>query len=546
MFNLNDLHKITSILSPSGLLEQFKKLLGAYEEKVEEVGELKKENQDLKDRLRKLIGEQEVPKFKPQKDKKDLHHQRPSKKDRKKKWKKKGKKDDIKIDREERCPVDKDALPSDAEYKGTREVVIQNIIIKTDNVKFQIERWYSPSLKKYFEGKLPAGFQGSQFGPDLRSLIVMLYVGLRSTENKIEKFFTDLGVSISTGEISSILINVPTKLSDEMYKAREKATIVRPYYNIDATGMRVGSLSCFNLCHGNNLFSFHSTARDRGRHEAIKSLIMTNNPIYILNDAALEWIQSRRTLNNTQLKKLKGKVSDDQLSSSEIENIVLSLNLHDKKESNSVKTGALLSSLKTIYKDLMPEVLVSDAAGEYKEILAAHQECWIHELRHYREIRICSDYVREELDLFFEKSWDLFDLMESYKFYPTIDIRKKIESDFDLIFNKEYHSFMINHRRRNTLARREGLLRFLDHPLIPIHNNQAESDIREKVIRRKISGGHKNDRGAAAGNMWISLYQTVRKNRVSFFLYLQDRFKDLNQIAQLPVIIALRAKPSIY
>jgi hypothetical protein len=51
MFNLNDLHKITSILSPSGLLEQFKRLLGAYEEKVEENGELKKENQDLKELL---------------------------------------------------------------------------------------------------------------------------------------------------------------------------------------------------------------------------------------------------------------------------------------------------------------------------------------------------------------------------------------------------------------------------------------------------------------------------------------------------------------
>jgi regulator of replication initiation timing len=186
MFNLNDLHKITSILSPSGLLEHFKKLLGAYEEKVEENGELKKEVSELKDRLRKLIGEQEVPKFKP---KKDLHHPRPDKKDRKKNWQKKGKKNDVKIDREERCPIDKETLPSDAEYKGTREVVIQNIIIKTDNVKFQIERWYSPSLKKYFEGKLPAGFRGSQFGPDLRSLVVMLYVGLRSTENKIEKFY---------------------------------------------------------------------------------------------------------------------------------------------------------------------------------------------------------------------------------------------------------------------------------------------------------------------------------------------------------------------
>ena len=540
MFNLNDLQKITSILSPSGLLEHFKKLLGAYEEKVDEVGELKKEVSELKDRLRKLIGEQEVPKFKPKKDKKDLHHPKPDKKDRKKNWSKKGKKSEVKIDREERCSVDKENLPADAEYKGTREVIIQNIIIKTDNVKFNIERWYSPSQKKYFEGKLPPGFQGSQFGPDLRSLVVMLYVGLRSTENKIEKFFTDTGIVISAGEISSILINVPKKMSAEMYKAREKATEVHPYYNIDATGMRVGPISCYNLCHGNDLFSFHTTVIDRGRHEAIKSLIMANDPIYILNNVAFDWIKTRSILNKKQLEKLKEKISDDHLSSSQIEDIVLNLDVRDKKDSNVIKTGALLSSLKTIYKNLMPEVLVSDAAGEYKEILSAHQECWIHELRHYREIRICSDYVKEELDLFFEKAWDLFDLMESYKFYPTTDLRKKIESDFDLIFKKEYNSFMVNHCRANTLSRREGLLRFLDYPMIPIHNNQAESYIREKVIRRKISGGHKNDRGAAAGNMWISLYQTVRKNGLSFFLYLQDRFKDLNQIAQLPVIIASR------
>jgi regulator of replication initiation timing len=541
MFNLNDIHKITSILSPAGLIEHFKKLLGAYEEKVEENGELKNEITELKDRLRKLIGEQEIPKFKPKKKPKDLHHAKPPKKDRKKNWKKKPKNDAIKIDREERCPVDKENLPSDAEYKGTREVIIQNVIIKTDNVKFNIERWYSPSQKKYYEGKLPPGFQGSQFGPGLRSLVVMLYVGLRSTENKIEKFFTDLGVNISAGEISSILINVPSKMSEEMYKAKETATRLHPFAHIDATGMLVGRINCYNLCHGNDLFSFHTTVPDRGRHEAIKSLIMTNDPIYILNNEAIEWIGSRKILNNKELKKLKLKISIGRLSSSEIEEIVLALELYDKKKSNIVKTGALLSSLKTIYKDILPEVLISDAAGEYKEILSAHQECWIHELRHYREIRICSDYIKEELDQFFEKAWGLFDLMESYKFYPSKELRIKIESDFDLIFKKEYHSFMINHCRANTLSRRAGLLRFLDYPLIPIHNNQVESYIREKVVRRKISGGHKNDRGAAAGNMWISLYQTVRKNGVSFLLYLQDRFNDLNQIAQLSVIIELRA-----
>jgi len=183
---------------------------------------LKQEIIELKDRLRKLIGEQEVPKFKAEKDKKELHHPKPPNKDRKKNWKKKSKNDHIKIDREEKCLADKDELPADAEFKGYREVIIQNVSLKTDNVKFHVERWYSPAQKKYIEGKLPPGFKGSQFGPDLRSLVIMLYVGLRSTENKIEQFLKDLGVNISAGEISKILTNVPLNMSEEMYQAKAR------------------------------------------------------------------------------------------------------------------------------------------------------------------------------------------------------------------------------------------------------------------------------------------------------------------------------------
>lgn len=82
------------------------------------------------------------------------------------------------------------------------------------------------------------------------------------------------------------------------------------------------------------------------------------------------------------------------------------------------------------------DILISDSASEYRYILDEHQECWIHELRHYREIKISSEYVQEELDLFFEKAWEFFDLMESYKMFPSLELRKKIEQDFKIIFEK--------------------------------------------------------------------------------------------------------------
>ena len=110
------------------------------------------------------------------------------------------------------------------------------------------------------------------------------------------------------------------------------------------------------------------------------------------------------------------------------------------------------------------------------------------------------------------------------------------------IFEREWNSLMINHCSKNTLKRKKNLLTFLDQYDIPIHNNQFESYIREKVVRKNISGDHKSIRVAVAGNLWISLYQSTRKNGLSFFHYFVDPFRDLNKIDQLSRVINLRAQ----
>ncbi|OYT29744.1 hypothetical protein B6U98_01585, partial [Thermoplasmatales archaeon ex4572_165] len=81
-----------------------------------------------------------------------------------KKWKKKGKKADIKIDRVEKVQINQGVLPSDAVFKGYRSVTVQNIKFITDNVEYLIERYYSPSEKKTYEAVLPKCVDG-EFGP---------------------------------------------------------------------------------------------------------------------------------------------------------------------------------------------------------------------------------------------------------------------------------------------------------------------------------------------------------------------------------------------
>jgi hypothetical protein len=81
-----------------------------------------------------------------------------------KKKKSKAKKHKIKIDRIEVCKVDQNILWDDAEFKEYQDVVVQEIIIKTDNVQYRKEIYYSPSQDKTYMGKLPPGVKGD-FGP---------------------------------------------------------------------------------------------------------------------------------------------------------------------------------------------------------------------------------------------------------------------------------------------------------------------------------------------------------------------------------------------
>lgn len=64
-------------------------------------------------------------------------------------------------------------LPSDAQFEGYEDVVVQDINIETDNVRFWKETFYSPSQRETYLAELPAGDDG-QFGPGVKALSLVL------------------------------------------------------------------------------------------------------------------------------------------------------------------------------------------------------------------------------------------------------------------------------------------------------------------------------------------------------------------------------------
>ncbi len=92
-------------------------------------------------------------------------------------------------------------------------------------------------------------------------------------------------------------------------------------------------------------------------------------------------------------------------------------------------------------------------------------------------------------------------------------------------------------------AHKQELLQVLDMPQLPLHTNAAETDIREYVTRRKISGGTRHDNGRRARDPFTALKKTCRKLAYSFWQYLMSRALGDETVPKEPDVIRARAAP---
>src|SRR5437867_10003710 len=128
------------------------------------------EIQRLRNEINRLKGEQGQPAIKP-----NTPHPPPkdlsSEQERRtpKAWSKGRKTERIPIDREQVVAVDPADLPPDAVFKGYEDVVVQEVLFRTDNVLFRKENFYSPSQHTPYVASLPPAYRG-QCGPGTKSL----------------------------------------------------------------------------------------------------------------------------------------------------------------------------------------------------------------------------------------------------------------------------------------------------------------------------------------------------------------------------------------
>jgi Transposase IS66 family len=138
--------------------------------------------------------------------------------------------------------------------------------------------------------------------------------------------------------------------------------------------------------------------------------------------------------------------------------------------------------------------------------------------------------------------WELYRDLKAYRQQPDAAQTPLLEARFDALVGQQTGYPSINGVLKEIRDHRADLLRVLERPEVPLHNNASESDIREYVTKRKISGSTRSDSGRRCRDTFASLKKTCRKLGVRFWDYLQDRVRGLGQIARLPDLIRQRAK----
>lgn len=170
-----------------------------------------------------------------------------------------------------------------------------------------------------------------------------------------------------------------------------------------------------------------------------------------------------------------------------------------------------------------------------------HALCWVHAERAIKKLIGKSDVEISEIETIRDQLWKYYDELKSYQDKPTLEKKVRLDAEFDRIFGQKVENDELAIVLDKFIQRKSELLRVLEYPNIPLHNNSSEQDIRHSVIKRKISGGTRSDNGRDARDIYMTLMKTCRKNGLSVWTFFGDRIREIRNSLYLSELIRKRA-----
>jgi hypothetical protein len=522
--------------------ELIKRLLNLVEKQATDLRNSQAEIQRLRDEVNRLKGEQGKPNVKGNISKppaanhsseKERHTARPRHKSKKK--------TEIKIDREQVVEVDPSRLPPDAKFMGYEDVVVQDILLCSNNTLFHKQKYYSASNGKTYVAELPCGYEG-QFGPGIKALSLVLYFGMGTSEPKILEFYENARIQISDGELSNLLLKNHEDFHAESAAVYEAGLRSSPWQHIDDTETRVNGQNehCHVVC--NPVYTSYHTRPHKDRLSVLDVLRQGRARMFRLNEEALDSLE-QVALSKAAQQVLPGWCREQDLDEvafqERLDSALPDLNLQQR---TAILSATAVAAYHAETDHPIVQALVCDDAPQFKGLTHWLMLCWVHEGRAYKKLMPVVALHRNLQEEFCKRFWNYYDQLLNYRQNPTPQEAMRLEAEFDQLFTTRTEYAELDKQIARTHSKKESLLLVLKYPELPLHNNPAELGVRQRVRKRDVSFGPRTQDGRQAWDTFQTLAATTKKLQVSFYEYIQDRILKKNVIPPLSELIQQAAR----
>jgi uncharacterized coiled-coil protein SlyX len=503
------------------------------------IEKLMKQVSSLKDRIEQLEAElltKKKLKGKPKLSASLLNQPEPNEEKEKKRAgsAKESKKSNFKIDEEIR--IQPNDIPENAKFNGYRSYDVQELIIKRHNIRFQLAE-YITADGKTLVGELPKEYQGRHYGPGLVCYVMYQHYQCRVPQSLIHEQLREWGIDISTGQINHFLNEEHQIFEQEQNEVLKAGLETGIYIHTDDTGARHNGKNGYCTVIGNDDFAYFKSSNSKSRENFLE-ILQAGEQKYVLNEVAKTYLENYQIpLKHQELIVFSAQVVAS--SKEDWYNYLSAKEIVSKKTVRVLTEAALLGGLNIAGRS-EPLRILSDGAGQFN--IMNHGLCWIHIERGLRKLEGTTPLERENISKMQGLLWEYYQKLKLYQKDPSTASSLNLQAMFDQIFERCYIGLPALNDVLNHIRNHKGeLLQVLDCPVFPLHNNAAETDIREYVTRRKISGGTRSDLGRKARDTFVGIKKTCRKLGISFWCYLSDRLHAAHQLLSLSDLIRAKA-----
>jgi hypothetical protein len=440
---------------------------------------------------------------------------------------------------EEQVIAPSEPVPPGSRFKGYRDVVVQELQMAAHNTRYRLEYWQTPEGKSVV-GQLPPALRGQHYGPLLRSYILYQHHHCQVTQPLLREQLGEWGIDISTGQIDALLTAGKADFVTEKDQLLATGLHVSPFVTVDDSGARHQGKNGYVTHIGNEWFAWFGSTPSKSRINFLE-LLHAGSIRYRVSEAAVAYMQEQGLAQAVRHQLQIHRAPDITTPAAwqqHLERLGISGERHQRIATEGALIGALLEK-----EDFNPALaIISDGAGQFA--ILTHGLCWIHAERLIHKLIPMNDLQRAAVTQVRGQLWDFYADLKAYRLQPDASRIADLETRFTEIFTQRTDYATLNGILKRIHQHKQEMLLVLRRPEVPLHTNGSETDIRDYVKKRKVSGGTRSDLGRQCRDAFTSLKKTCRKLGISFWDYLLDRVSLGNSIPPLSEVVRQRAYAS--